>query len=254
MTSGIYAIKNKINGKIYIGSSSNIETRFKRHKRELKKGNHHNAHLQRSYEKYGDVNFEFYVLEETENLFEQEQNWIDNIGIELYNIGSVGGGDNLSKHPNKEAIIEKRTEKFVETLNNMTEEERKQKYGRSMSMFGKKHSDETKIKMSKNQKRKYGEENHFYGKTHTEETKQIISNAASKRVGDKNPFYGKKHSEETLNKISEKNKGKKPVNIRRVVANGEVYESVSDCAKNNEISPALVIYRIKSEKYDYRYE
>ncbi|MBQ3996665.1 MAG: HNH endonuclease [Bacteroidales bacterium] len=47
-----------------------------------------------------------------------------------------------------------------------------------------------------------GEKHHFYGKKHSEETKRKISVAASKRVGNLNPFYGKRHSEETRKIIS----------------------------------------------------
>ena len=38
---GIYKIENKVNGKVYIGQSIDIETRIKRHFRELRKGIHH---------------------------------------------------------------------------------------------------------------------------------------------------------------------------------------------------------------------
>ena len=39
------------------------------------------------------------------------------------------------------------------------------------------HTEESKMKMSKNHPRFYGEDNHFYGKTHTEETKKKMSKA-----------------------------------------------------------------------------
>jgi 5-methylcytosine-specific restriction endonuclease McrA len=44
------------------------------------------------------------------------------------------------------------------------------------------------------------------GKKHTNETKRKISLKAKLRIGDKNPFYGKKHSEEARKKMSENNK------------------------------------------------
>lgn len=49
MTSGIYQIKNKRNGKLYIGSSKRIEARIDKHKRMLRSNYHSNIHLQRSY-------------------------------------------------------------------------------------------------------------------------------------------------------------------------------------------------------------
>ena len=60
---GIYCIKNKINGKVYIGSSNNIERRFKRHKTELNTNSHSNKYLKKAYKKYGKDNFEFIILE-----------------------------------------------------------------------------------------------------------------------------------------------------------------------------------------------
>ncbi|QIW88501.1 hypothetical protein [Pseudanabaena phage PA-SR01] len=48
MTSGIYQIINKENGKIYIGSTLNFKMRFRGHKSELRRGIHGNAHLQNS--------------------------------------------------------------------------------------------------------------------------------------------------------------------------------------------------------------
>jgi len=62
--SGVYIIKNKVNGKFYIGSSIEINDRFYDHKRTLKYGNHHSIKLQRAYSKYGKENFSFEILEE----------------------------------------------------------------------------------------------------------------------------------------------------------------------------------------------
>jgi len=76
---GIYKIINLINGKIYIGSSININRRLVRHKSELKNNVHDNEHLQNSYNFYGKKNFKFEVFEECfkENLILKEQYWID---------------------------------------------------------------------------------------------------------------------------------------------------------------------------------
>jgi group I intron endonuclease len=50
---GIYKIENIINGKLYIGSSVNIDKRIKRHKNDLIKNKHINCYLQREFNKYG---------------------------------------------------------------------------------------------------------------------------------------------------------------------------------------------------------
>lgn len=83
--SGIYKIINKVNGKYYVGSSENIvcekSGRFKRHKKDLRKGNHHSIHLQRAWNKYSEQNFDFTVVEQfagtAEMLLNLEQKYLD---------------------------------------------------------------------------------------------------------------------------------------------------------------------------------
>jgi len=58
----VYKIINNKNGKFYIGSTKDIDYRFKSHKYTLKKGVHQNKHLQNSYNKYGKGSFEFVVI------------------------------------------------------------------------------------------------------------------------------------------------------------------------------------------------
>lgn len=75
---GIYCITNKINKKEYIGSSCNILHRWSLHKGHLRKNKHHDFILQRAWNKYGEQNFVFEILEECDrgNLLEIEQNYI----------------------------------------------------------------------------------------------------------------------------------------------------------------------------------
>ena len=61
---GIYVIKNTINDKMYIGQSVDIYHRWMQHKADLRNDHHHNEHLQRAWNKYGEENFEFCVLTE----------------------------------------------------------------------------------------------------------------------------------------------------------------------------------------------
>lgn len=91
---GIYKIENKVNGKVYVGQSVNIELRWGNHKSELKHNNHNNKYLQRAWNKYGSENFEFTVLEECElrELNSKEIFWIEY--FDSYNSGynaTLGG-------------------------------------------------------------------------------------------------------------------------------------------------------------------
>ena len=78
-TSGIYSITNKINHKIYYGSSKGCEMRIRRHKSYLNRNIHSNPHLQSSWNKYGSDAFVFEIVEEIEpeRLIEVEQQYLD---------------------------------------------------------------------------------------------------------------------------------------------------------------------------------
>ena len=49
MDSGVYAIKNKINDKLYVGSTRAFHARKREHYSQLRRGQHHNPHLQNAW-------------------------------------------------------------------------------------------------------------------------------------------------------------------------------------------------------------
>lgn len=77
---GIYAFLNLITGMYYIGSTKNFYKRYHSHKSLLNNGKHDNSYFQRSWTKYGQINFMFvilaYIKDETK-LEEIEQYWLD---------------------------------------------------------------------------------------------------------------------------------------------------------------------------------
>lgn len=75
---GIYSIKNIADGKIYVGLSTKIESRFSYHRRRLRNKKHPNEHLQNAWNRDGEDSFEFGIVEECEEslLNEREQHWI----------------------------------------------------------------------------------------------------------------------------------------------------------------------------------
>jgi group I intron endonuclease len=85
--SGIYCIINIKNSKKYIGSSKNIRQRLWSHRAELRHNKHENSHLQNAWNKYGEHNFDYYILEKCREslLLEKEQFYIDTINPE-YNM------------------------------------------------------------------------------------------------------------------------------------------------------------------------
>lgn len=77
---GVYLILNIVNGKIYIGSSNDIEGRKYDHFRALRLNKHTNQYLQNSYNKHGEAKFTFEVIEVVDNiedLRDREQYWLD---------------------------------------------------------------------------------------------------------------------------------------------------------------------------------
>jgi len=60
---GVYRISCIPTGKVYVGSARSIRRRWRRHVALLTTGAHHNRHLQRAWNKYGETAFRFDVVE-----------------------------------------------------------------------------------------------------------------------------------------------------------------------------------------------
>lgn len=139
---GIYRITNIQNGMTYIGKTGmNFGDRWDCHKAQLNGGYHHNSSLQSDWNKYGADNFEFEILETVEDEARLNDLEIKYIAMYrekglCYNISDGGDTSNLGKH---------------------LSEETKRKIGEKnrINMTGKKHSDETRKKMSQSQKARF---------------------------------------------------------------------------------------------------
>ncbi len=93
MVTGIYIIENIFNNHRYVGSSTDLDARWYKHKQDAKKNRHTNAHFQHAWNKYGQQAFEFKVLEvvpDVNDLVTIEQYYIDWLEPE-YNICPVAG-------------------------------------------------------------------------------------------------------------------------------------------------------------------
>jgi len=92
--SGIYQIRNKSDGKVYVGSTVDFNKRWvSGHRRLLRRNKHCNRHLQSVWNKYGEENFVFEMLEEVKDktlLIEREQHFFDTMKPE-YNICKTAG-------------------------------------------------------------------------------------------------------------------------------------------------------------------
>lgn len=227
---GIYKITNNVNGKIYIGQSINIKTRWKDHINTLNRQNSHSILLQRAWNKYGEENFSFEILELcTEDMLDEAEVKY----IELYN--ACNNGYNIEPGGNS---------------NKYLSEETKQKIRESH--LGRRHSKETRRKMSQS---RIGENNGMYGRNHSEESKRKISESKKGKPGHpssekqkeaaRRANTGKIVSEETRRKISEANKGNIPIhkNLNPVycLELDKVFENPSSAGKELKISSSNII-------------
>lgn len=147
--SGVYCWVNKVNGKFYIGSSSNLNTRFRHYySLPLLKSNYSMV-ICRALMKYGFSNFELYIFEycDKKDILNREQYYFDLLKP-TYNILTVAGSSLGVKRTEETKL---KISKALSLLPN----------GVNHPMFGKVLSEEIRAKM---RIAKLGE-NHFgYGK------------------------------------------------------------------------------------------
>ncbi len=270
---GIYMIRNKVNNNVYIGQAVDIYYRWKwGHINYLNKNIHSNEHLQRAWNKYGQNNFEFKIIEEClkEQLNEKEIYWI--AYYDSFNNGynqTLGGSGNLGLQHSEETKEKIRNFHLGKKLSNDTKKKISDyfKDNPSNSFLGKHHTKESKDKMrtkaigrkhSEKTKEKFkeifsGEGNGMYGKHHTEESKdknKFLKNGESKSnayIGENNPFFNKHHSEETKKRISNSKKGQKgrtkltPEQVRQI--------KIAFCNKDKNITWSQ-LYNELSKKYN----
>jgi group I intron endonuclease len=173
----IYTIINIKNNKVYVGSTiREFYERRNSHKNSLIKGTHVNSHLQRAFNKYGEDNFIFEILEECDIQYcrTQEQYWINMLNVTNrnfgYNILSIPGSRLNIKHTqeskdkmSKSNIGRKITEKTRQKMR-IASKERLIKYADKYKNFGGRPSDESIIKIKEALSKKvykYDLENNF---------------------------------------------------------------------------------------------
>ena len=211
--SGIYQIRNLVNGKKYIGQASNLRKRKSNHFSSLKRGDHYNQHFQRAYDKYGKENFVFEILIYCE-LFEltpYEQFFVNREDRKnLYNICLKCVDSSLGVIRSEEA----RQKMSISHIGLQS--------GESSPWYGKHRSKETKEKISNSltgrllsddHKKKLsealsGENNPMYGVCPSEETRKRMSKShIGLQSGENHPMWGKHHSKESKEKISKAKRG-----------------------------------------------
>lgn len=240
----VYKIQSDC-GKVYVGSTGNLEKRISTHYQQLKNGYHHNINLQKLYDSGSNFTLTFNACHNREEAYELEELIIAGLIHDecLLNIGmSAKGGDNFTRNPNKEEI----RKKYALAMLSLDDEERIRRFsnpGEKNGMFGKTHTAEVRELCRKiNLGNKYR-----LGKLASLETRKRISEVASQRTGDKNSFFGCKHSDDTKKRIALKRIGLKPSNTNRIEIDNVLYESQADAAKALGVSVGTITFRIKSK-------
>lgn len=175
--SGIYKIKSLIKPeKVYIGSAINIKKREGVHLSCLRKNKHVNRKLQAHFNKYGESDLQFSVLLrcEKDELLKTEQYFID-FYKPWFNICPNAGNSLGTVHSKKTKML-------------LRESKLGNKY-----WLGKKHTEETKIKLSK----------YHQGLKMSDETKSKIS------INGSRYWKGKSIPFDVREKISKSKIGKK---------------------------------------------
>jgi len=180
---GIYKIENIIDGKMYIGGTTNLNKREKDHFNCLRKNKHKNRNLQMAFNECGEENFKFIIILycESDKLYIYEQKFVNeykNLNM-LYNIFL----DDV-KSPKNVTPTNETKEKLSRNHANVKGENSGTwgLLGKNNPNYGRKNTPETiemmrKIKMGKNNPNygKRGENSPNYGIHPTQETKTKIS-------------------------------------------------------------------------------
>lgn len=250
MNTGIYEIYNTVTKKRYIGSTTrDFKKRWGGHRHRLRKNKHHSKHLQNTWNKYGEDNFEFRIIEfcKPEHCIQREQWWMDLYGVADrnygYNLACFAGntvGHTVSEELKNKLRNLKKGNKYA--LGRKRSDETKQKI--RLAKLGTKHSEEYCRKRSLMFK---GENNPNYGKTHTEETRRKISERLKGNINCK----GRILSDES--KIKMRNSRSVYVYVITTPSNEEIItNSLREFCKSNKLDRSSFQEILKGIKNNYK--
>ena len=210
---------------MYIGQSTDIKKRWTQHLIDLNGGYHHNCYLQRAWNKYGESNFEFIVLEQCtkDKIASREAYWIklkeSLCDINGYNLTTGGEHYNVS-------------DKTREKLSIAAKNKPKEKH----SWYGRHHSEQSKRKISEANS---GANHHAYGKHPSEQTLQKMRGRIPWNKGKKSNI-----DQRGENNPSVKIKEQDAIVIIRMLSNGR---RICDISEELRVSYSIV-KNIKQKK------
>ena len=146
----IYCYTNKINGKKYVGQTADFLKRYKEHINDsynMNKKYGYNLPFHCAIRKYGIENFEIEILKENLKDYEEMDYWERYYIKEFDLLVKNGKGYNLSDGGGNGNKFAGKTEEEMQEIGKRISEAHK---GEKSPMYGKKHSEETRAKMSEN--------------------------------------------------------------------------------------------------------
>lgn len=242
----IYKITNIINNKIYIGSTIDYNRRVNTHLRLLNRNEHHSVKLQNSFNKYGEDNFNFTIIElvdDVSELINIEQKWL-NLELPLLNMTLIAG---LNSHIGLKRSNETKI-KISKSLKGKKQSEEHRESNR-ISHIGLKQSNLTKLKKSESLKRYWSELSDDDKNSRYDKIRDIRINNNSYYIND-----------EVKSRISNTLKNKKlqsaiSIKIEKYDLNGNLLEIYPSILKaeicNNYTERKLSYHLVKKNKNEY---
>lgn len=209
--SGIYRITCNPTGKIYIGSSVDIEYRKNKHFYLLRANKHPNPLLQSAYCKYGKDSFSFDILYDLSGLtrdqiLQKEQICLDSLDWDM--------AFNVCKYARGGEVIPEANERRKASLRAFYSENRDKITGGNNPFYGKKHTEAAKEAISKANT----------GKVRSDDFKKQKSELMKTR-------RGLHHSPEYLESLSLKYRGSGNPQSQKVTVKGVEYDCKKDAIK-----------------------
>lgn len=212
-TCGLYRIINIQNGKFYIGSSKCMRSRFKEHIGNLNKNEHENNRLQNAWNKYGEKNFEFEIIElcSEEDLLTKEQGLLDRTNCCDRSIGY-----DIAKFATSPMRGRKHTKESIEKM--------------SECKKGKKHSEEFKKELSKRMKGRVFSKESIAKMRAAQAGRNPNTEEHKKKV--RAAHLGRKHTPETIEKmkLAHKNMSEE----KKLARNKKISEKLQKFFKDKE--------------------
>jgi group I intron endonuclease len=212
MICGIYLIRNKLNGKCYVGQAHNIEKRWVYYLRsestKSRLGLAGAELLRKAIKKHGVINFDFSILEELPEDDQFKMNSREQFWVSKFHAFVEDGGYNLTLGGGQNGTFSKESRKRMSNSHIGL--------SHTSGMKGRKHSETTKQKISENNKGKHsisrGSKTKEQKQRQSEAWTSEMRQAAAERARTQSKTTGWHHSDETKQKMSNAKKGKPATN------------------------------------------